>query len=126
MRKLLMITGLIMICSSAFAQARRPVKMVAQVNVGCQGRIEQVVMENFVLFQEDAYTRHFQSSVQMPHKCDGKTKYIGAVAVISLPRKNAYVDSSGVLLSPAVNASIRCDGRTAWLYAPCANAYLTN
>ncbi len=102
------------------------VKMLAQVQVGCQGRVEQVTLENFTLFQNDGSYLHFRSTVQTPHKCDGKTRFIGADAVISIHRNNAKVSQSGVLLSPAVNARIRCDGRTAWLNAPCLNATLTH
>lgn len=102
-----------------------PVALLARVSVGCQGRVEQVTLRDFTLFQDSGSTLHFRSTVQIPHKCDGKTKFIGADAVISVPRRTAKVSSSGVLLSPAVNASIRCDGRTAWLNAPCVSATLT-
>lgn len=102
-----------------------PVALLARVNVGCQGRVEQVTLRDFALFQENGSTLHFRSTVQVPHKCDGQTRFIGADAVISIRRQNAKVSPSGILLAPAVNASIRCDGRTAWLNSPCVSATLT-
>jgi len=102
-----------------------PVAMLARVSVGCQGRVEQVTLRDFTLFQDSGNTLYFRSTVQVAHKCDGKTKFIGADAVIGVPRRTAKVSSAGVLLSPAINASIQCDGRTAWLNAPCVSATLT-
>ncbi|MFN8946044.1 MAG: hypothetical protein ACK5WZ_15615 [Pseudobdellovibrionaceae bacterium] len=102
-----------------------PVKLVAQVQVGCKNRIEQVTLENFTLAYENGSYRTFRAANNVAHKC-GETRWIGADATITIPRNKAKMNSNGVLLSPAVNAQVRCDGKSAWIngYISCYSFYL--
>lgn len=95
-----------------------PLRMTASVAVGCKNRVENVTLPNFILSEDRGSFLVFRSSVRVPHKC-GETRHIGADASIVISRKNARMDASGVLYTPAVNAQIYCEGRTWWLNSSC-------
>lgn len=101
-----------------------PVKMVAQVNVGCKGRVDDVTLENFMLVQDSGGWMTFRASKTHQHKC-GDVRSVITEASISLSRWDARVSRNGVLLAPAVNAQIQCDARTGWTAGPCLSANLT-
>ncbi len=124
MKKLLLVIATI--TGFAMAAEAGPVKMVAQVQVGCKGRVETITVENFTLSQSDAYWLTFRASKSVAHKC-GETRWIAADGEIVVPRNQAQVGPGGILYSPAVNASVRCGGRSAWYYGSsnCVSAYLT-
>lgn len=95
-----------------------PVRVAAQVNVGCKGRVESVELGSFVLSEDRGGWMTFHSANQVAHKC-GETRHIGAEVWITVPRHSARVSSQGILLAPAVNADVRCEGRTWWTSGPC-------
>ena len=124
MKKLLL--AFVTVAGFAMTAEAGPVKMVAQVPVGCKGRVETVTVENFTLAYSDSYWLTFRASKNMAHKC-GDTRWIAADGEIVLPRNQAHVGPGGILYSPAVNASVRCGARSGWYNgtANCVSAYLT-
>lgn len=123
MKKIMMLVSMLLVTGIVAQAQTSPVRLVAQVDVGCKNRVEQVTIDRFVLAREQGGWMDFRGSVSISHKC-GSLSFIGADAWISMRRQDVRMASDGTLLSPAVNAHVRCDGRTGWLNAPCRNFYL--
>lgn len=124
MKKLLI--AFMAVAGFAVSAEAGPVKLVTQVQVGCKNRVETITLENFTLAYSDAYWMTFRASQTVAHKC-GETKWIAADGEIVVPRNQAHIGSGGILYAPAVNASVRCSGRSAWYYGStnCVSAYLS-
>ena len=97
-------------------------RLIAEVPVGCKGRVERVEVTNFVVQNSYPDQLVFRASNRVAHKC-GNNGTIGADVTVSVPRWSVNVNQNGVLLGPVANASIQCAASTSWSSGPCQNAY---
>ena len=85
-----------------------------EVEVGCRGRVAPVEVTNLTLVSQSGGEMLFRGYNRVAHKC-GDSKKIAATVEVSIHRSRARVNARGVLLSPAVNADVRCYGESDWI-----------
>ncbi len=91
-----------------------PLSVTANVEVGCKGRVVAMIITNLSLVNDYGSYLTFRGYKSQDHKC-GDLKHIAATVEVSIQRRNARVDRNGILLAPAVNARVSCQGQSDWI-----------